>query len=60
MPVKRVVGQTISLSFGKSGSETIEFVVKPVGKFPTKYVALGVGLSLAAILGIVLVRKKKG
>ena len=59
MPVKRVVGQTISLSFsGKSGSETTEFVVKPIGKFPTKYAVLGIGLSLAAILGIVLLRKK--
>ena len=59
MPVKPLVGKTIS---GKSGSETIEFVVKPgpPPKFPTKYVALGMGLSLAAILGIVLVRKKKG
>ena len=58
MPVKPVVGKTISLSFsGKSGSETIEFAVKPIGKFPTKYVVIGMGLSLVAI-GIVLLRKK--
>ena len=67
MPVKGIVDQRITFGFGgrKSYSNPVDEVrevrVKPGApqKFPTKYVVLGMGLSLAAI-GIVLVRKKKG